>query len=173
MSDEQQNVVDLDRGQRKLGYIDRGYSMETYFDDRSLSIDSKRGARSEPNKLDLWRLHPDFTVGKASNKYSFANLRSGLTFFCSSIIVFYSEFHSMIPLLAPFFFLGLVRLVAAYTQSARGLYTRIYHSSGTHVLSIPHHGMSQRIRESFEKTLTEAIREARANAYGVVGHAAS
>lgn len=152
---------------RLLEYIDRMASTRLKFDERSLTIEKNRGPQSESFVHDLWRLNPNISIGKASNDYALSNLRSGGVLLGSGIIVFFSDFNSMIPLLAPALgILGFIQLVSVIIAWNRGVYSRIYSDYGDLLLSIPHKGIDESERESFEKTLVTSIKEARSRSYG-------
>ncbi|HEX19701.1 MAG TPA: hypothetical protein ENG78_02615 [Acidiferrobacteraceae bacterium] len=160
-------VHNLSVDRRLLEYIDRMTNIRLKFDERSLTIEKDRGLKSESFVHDLWRLQPKISIGKASNEYAIANLQSGGVIFLSGIIVYFSEFNPMIPLLAPALgILGFIRLLSVFLSWNRGVHSRIYSDYGDLLLSIPHRGIDKSEREAFEKTLIACIKEARNRSYG-------
>ena len=164
---EKDNIHELPVERRFLEYTDRLASYRINFDDRTITVEKERGPHQESVVHELYRLHPKLSLGKGQNEFGVKNLQSSLLLICAAIIIFFSDFNPMIPLLSPFLLiLGIFQLIGAISGWNRGLYTKMYLDSGPLLTSIPHRSIEKSDREAFETTLLKAIQAERVRVYG-------
>lgn len=145
----------------RIDFKRKGNSYLISFDPKCLTTESIRLGCVSVNKFPLWRMLPDPLV---QNPVSWPAVRNWqITFFCglAAIIIFVSDYHVKIPLLAPVLaFFSIVRIFVGIRVSDGRHVSKFITDYGETVLEIPHDQHNEEQRLAFEGQLTESIRAA-------------
>ncbi|MBI5384583.1 MAG: hypothetical protein HZA90_07820 [Verrucomicrobia bacterium] len=117
-------------------------------------------------KTPLWRIMPDLIIDRSVPDFSRRYGQVARYTFLASIVVYFSDIRTHVPLLAP-----ALLLCAAYSMywNFRGVYppekTKIVSEWGEEIAVIPHYEHIAEQRKGFEDALLETVREARHKHY--------
>lgn len=160
------NVAKLPLSERKLR-CRSGFNEYTFsYDDRYVTIESKYSIEARSKKYDLWRLIPIPATEEVLRPEAVNQGRRGIAFLLAAVIVFFSEFRWSFPLLVPILaVVGLLESSVGWYRARPRTYTNFFGSDAGALVCIPIEVLEGN-REAFIHGLSEAIRSARAAAYG-------